>query len=45
MISYEEDLGGYDNYEQIEETLSWEELFEDDFKLYIVSTNRQPVKL
>lgn len=44
-ISYEDDLGGYGNYETVEEEISWEDLFKSDFQIHKVTTERELIEI
>ena len=44
-ISYTEDLGGYGNTEEVTEELSWNDLFNQEFKLYTEQTIKEMIEL
>lgn len=44
-ISYTEDLGDYGNTEEVTEELSWNDLFNQEFKLYTEQTIKEMIEL
>ena len=45
IVQYEDDGVGYGNSEMVEEEITWEELFEQPFKLYTEHSTRTEVEL
>ena len=44
-VYYQEDLGGYGNYEEVQETITWEDLFSNNHQFYTEKTTRELVEI